>query len=125
MTSNQNDTPVIGFRTKKRINGCVRATMATLDNENLLVPDSPNVLLQRALKVFAGLKPLLAFLSAFPVLPQLWRTGITSLVQVLDSLAAIGSDVTLQFKAGRDLNAAPELNPAPEFKAGRDLDPAA
>lgn len=114
-----NETPVIDFKTKKRINGCVRAAMASLDNENMLVPDSPNVLLQRALKVFTGLRPLLAFLAAFPALPQLWRTGITSLTQVLDALAAIRSDVTLQFKAGRD------LNPAQELEAGRDLDPAA
>lgn len=106
MTTNQNETPVIDFRTKKRINGHVRATIASLDNENVLGADSPNVLLQRALKVFTGIKPLLSFLSAFSILPQVWRTGITVLTQVLDALAAIGPDVTVQFKAGRDLNPA-------------------
>ena len=45
-------------------------------------------MLQRALKVYTGVKPLLLFLTTFPILPQTWRTGITVLTQVLDALAA-------------------------------------
>jgi hypothetical protein len=119
MTSTRNEAAVIDFKTKKRINGCVRVTLASLESENTLIADTPNVLLQRALKVYIGLKPLLFFLSTFSLLPQMWRTGLTVLTQVLDALAAIGPVVDAQFKAGKD------LKPDAEFKAGKDLEPAA
>jgi hypothetical protein len=35
--------------------------------------------------------------------PLAWRKGLTLLNQALESLATIGADVTVQFKAGKDL----------------------
>lgn len=106
MTTTQNVASLIDFKTKRRLNAAVRETMASLENENPLIADSPNVLLQRALKVFTGLEPLLAFLTSFPILPQTWRTGLTMLIQAMDALAQVGPQVTVQFKAGRDLTPA-------------------
>ena len=110
MTIKEKLATVITFKDKRRINACVRQTMASLDNEsmseNTLAPDSPDTLLQRALNVFGGLKPLLLFLSTFGLLPLPWRTGLTLLVQVLEALAAVGPKVTVHFKAGKDLDAA-------------------
>ena len=118
MSRNQNKASVIDFRTKKRISEDVRTALALLETENVIA-DTPNVLLQRALQVYTGLKPLLFFLSTSRLLPQMWRTGLTVLTQVLDALAAIGPVVDAQFKAGKD------LQPDAEFKAGKDLEPVA
>lgn len=106
MTIIQKLASLIDYKTKRRINAAVRETLASLENENTLIADSPNVLFQRVLKVFLGLQPLLAFLTTFPILPQPWRNGLKTLVQVLEALAAVGSQVTVQFKAGRDLDPA-------------------
>ena len=103
MTIIQKLATLIDWKTKRQINASIRETIASLENENTLIADSPNVLLQRALKVFTGLKPLLQFLTNFSILPQTWRTGVTLLVQVLEALAAVGPQVTVQFKAGKDL----------------------
>jgi hypothetical protein len=106
MTIIQKLASLIDLKTKRRINAAVRETMASLENENALIADSPNVLFQRVLKVYLGLKPLLAFLTTFPILPPPWRKGLSALFQVLEALAAIGPEVTVQFKAGRDLDPA-------------------
>ena len=99
-------TSLIDFKTKKRINACVRDTLSSLEHENTVIANTPNGILQRVKKVYTGIKPLFTFLSTFPILPQTWRTGITVLGQVLDALVAVVPETTLQFKAGKDLEEA-------------------
>ncbi|HEX6096914.1 MAG TPA: hypothetical protein VF432_11365 [Thermoanaerobaculia bacterium] len=103
MTTMQKLASLIDFKTKRRINASVRETLASLENENTLIAESPNVLFQRVLSVFGGLKPMLAFLTTFPILPPTWRKGLTAFVQALDALAVFGPQVTVHFKAGKDL----------------------
>jgi len=101
MSTNQGE--VIDFKTKKQIDSCVKAAMAALEHENTAIADTPNGRFQRLLKAYASLKPLLSFLASFAVLPQLWRTGLGVLIQMLDSLVAIAPDIIIRFKAGKDL----------------------
>ena len=98
-----NENQITDFRTRKKIDASVRSTMALLDNESPVFTETPNSVFQRMLKVFLGLKPLLAFLSTFGFIPQTWRAGFGVLVQLLDILAKFGPDVVLTFKAGKDL----------------------
>ena len=57
---------------------------------------------QRVIVVYRGIKPLLTMLSL--VVPSSWRKGVDAFISVLDSLSGI--DVTAEFKAGKDLDAA-------------------
>lgn len=104
MTPNVAD--FVDSKTRRKLDACVTRTVASLANENTLAAETPSVRLQRVLKVYAGIKPLLVFLTTFPLLPQTWRAGLVLLNQVLESLASIGSQVTVQFKAGKDLDPA-------------------
>lgn len=92
----------VDFRTKKKIDASVRHTLASLENESPNA-DTPNSRFQRLLQMYKTLQPLFAFIMSFPLIPQLWRTGLGVIVQILDSFVTIGPDVTLQFKAGKDL----------------------
>ena len=87
-----------------QVNRSLRALNAELEQENMLMADTPKGRVQRVLKVFRGIKPLLTVVSALPILPSTWRSGIVVFIQALDSLAAI--DVTVAFKAGKDLEPA-------------------
>ena len=89
--------------TRQTINTCVRTTINSLAEEQALIADTPNSRFQRLLQAFVLLKPLFLFLTTFPLIPQLWRSGIEVIVKMLESLVAIGPDVTVEFKAGRDL----------------------
>lgn len=64
-------------------------------------------LVARVLKVYAGMKALLATLTVIPILPASWRAGIVLFMQSLDALeagvAGAGDGwVAQQFKAGKD-----------------------
>ena len=102
---------IIDFHTKKKIDAGVRSAVKSLEQENTAIAETPNVRFQRLLKIFAMLKPLLSFLVSFPVIPQLWRTGLNVLVQLLESLAVDGGNVVVQFKAGKDLALDPAATP--------------
>jgi hypothetical protein len=92
----------VDFRTKKKIDSSVKATIASLENESPDA-DTPNSRFQRLLQFYKMLKPLFAFILSFPLIPQMWRTGLGVIVQLLESFVTIGPDITVQFKAGKDL----------------------
>ena len=97
---------MIEFKTRKKVDACVRAALASLEQEDVAATDTPNSRFQRLLQIFRTLRPLFAFLASFPLIPTLWRTGLGVVVQLLESLAKDGTNVTLQFKAGKDLDPA-------------------
>ena len=88
---------------KKSIDRSVRALMREMEHENTLVAETPSSRLQRVLKIFRSLKPALAVISSLPLIPVNWRGAITMLVQALDALALVGPEITVEFKAGKDL----------------------
>jgi Thermolysin metallopeptidase, alpha-helical domain/Thermolysin metallopeptidase, catalytic domain len=89
---------------KAGIDRCIRALNAEIEHESTPVAETATGRVQRVLKAYRGVKPLLDVLSALPILPRLWRAGIVTFIQVLDSLAEI--DVNAEFKAGKDLDQA-------------------
>jgi len=86
---------------KASIDRSVRNLMADMQHENTLIADTANGRLQKVLKVYRGIKPLLAVLGNLPLLPSTWRAAVVIFNQALESLAAV--DVTAEFKAGKDL----------------------
>jgi hypothetical protein len=49
--------------------------------ENTLLTESPSGTLQRVLKIFRGIKPLLTLLSSLSFLPSAWRGALMMLIQ--------------------------------------------
>ena len=90
-------------RSKTSLDRTVRALMREMEHENTLVPETPNGRLQRVLKIFRSLKPVLAVVGTLPLIPATWRSAIVLFVQALDALALVGPEITADFKAGKDL----------------------
>jgi len=90
-------------KSKKSIDRNIRTLMQEMESENTLVQDTPAGRFQRVLKIFRGLRPLFAVLGSLPLIPSTWRAAIVMFTQALDALAAIGPEVTVEFKAGKDL----------------------
>ncbi|HEY0372629.1 MAG TPA: hypothetical protein VGD79_11545 [Thermoanaerobaculia bacterium] len=93
----------VDAHTRQQIDESVNRTVASYEHESTLVAETPNTRFQRVLRIYAGIKPLIVFLTKVPLVPLAWRKGLTLLNQALESLATIGADVTVQFKAGKDL----------------------
>ena len=91
-------------KNKTGVDRGLRTLNAELEHEATVVMDTPKSIVQRVVKVYRGVKPLLTVLSTLPILPSTWRGGIVIFIQVLDGLAAI--DISAAFKAGRDLEPA-------------------
>jgi hypothetical protein len=85
------------------VNHSLRPLFKEMDHENTLVPETPDDHLQRVLTIYDGIKPLLALLSSFRILPSKWRMAIAMFVQALDALAGTVPEVIGDFKAGKDL----------------------
>jgi hypothetical protein len=90
-------------RSKKSVDRSVRALMQEMEHENTLIKESPAGTLQRVLKIFRGIKPVLTVLSTLPLIPSTWRVSIVMLNQALEALAFVAPEVTAEFKAGKDL----------------------
>jgi hypothetical protein len=88
---------------KRSIDQSVRTLMQAMEHENTLLPEPPISRLQRVLKIYRQIKPLLALLGSLPFVPYNWRSPLLMFTQALDALAAVGPELTAQFKAGRDL----------------------
>ena len=88
---------------KKSVDRSVRTLMQEMEHENTLVAETPVTRFQKVLKLYRGIKPLLAVISTLPLLPATWRAAIVMFDQALEALAGVGGEITSQFKAGRDL----------------------
>jgi hypothetical protein len=106
MTNYPNVNDFVQYKTRKQMEGCVLRAMSALEHENTVIAQSPIAVFQRLLKVYKQLKPLLAFLTTFPLVPQSIRTGIMLLAQTLESVSEAGPTLTTWFKAGKDLEEA-------------------
>ncbi|HEU4888227.1 MAG TPA: hypothetical protein VFV49_10095 [Thermoanaerobaculia bacterium] len=90
-------------RSKRSVDRSIRTLMHDMEHENTLVQESLSGRLQRALKIFRGVKPMLAILSSLPLIPSTWRAAIVMLMQALEALQLAGPGLTPQFKAGKDI----------------------
>ncbi|HEX8155065.1 MAG TPA: hypothetical protein VF698_18175 [Thermoanaerobaculia bacterium] len=90
-------------KSKRSTDRTLRALNVDMEQENTLVQDTPNGRLQKVLKIWRGIKPVFTVLSSLPLIPSTWRAAIVMFTQALESLSAVGGDITAQFKAGKDL----------------------
>lgn len=90
-------------KSKRSVDRNIRALIEEMEYENTLIQETPNGRLQRVLKIFRGIKPLLTVLTSLALVPPNWRGALAMFVQALDALALVGPDFNASFKAGRDL----------------------
>jgi len=88
---------------KRAIDRALRTLQTDMEHENTLVAETPVCKLQKVLKLYRGIKPLLAVLGTLPIIPSMWRGTIVIFLQALDALAGAAPEVTAQFKAGKDI----------------------
>jgi hypothetical protein len=88
---------------KRSVDASLRNLQKEMEQENTLVPETPVGRLQRVLKIYRGIKPLLSVVSTLPLIPTTWRAAIVMFNQALEALAISAPDVTADFKAGKDL----------------------
>ena len=56
--------------------------------ESSAIADTPNGRVQRLVKIYGSIKPLLPVLSTLVILPASWRDGIAVFVGALDAVAS-------------------------------------
>jgi hypothetical protein len=92
-------------------------TAGGMEMESSAIADTPNGRVQRLVKIYGSIKPLLLVLSTLVILPASWRDGIAVFVGALDAVALVAP----QFGAGEVVKI-DDPQPVPVFKAGKDLD---
>jgi len=75
---------------------------STTGMEAKALPAAPGERGARLLGIYAAVRPILAVLSAVPLIPPTWREVLRLFVVTLDELAA-SPDPGAEFKAGKDL----------------------
>jgi hypothetical protein len=90
-------------KSKKTVDRSVRNVMQEMQFENTLAAESPTTRLQKVLKIYRSIKPMLAVIGALPLLPSNWRSTFIVFTQALESLSQVGGELTADFKAGKDL----------------------
>ena len=73
-----------------------------MEQENALLPDNLSGRVQKLVKVYSSIKPLLTVVAALPIIPATWRAALAIFTQAVEAVVS-----------------APEI--APDFKAGKDL----
>jgi hypothetical protein len=91
-------------------------TSGGMEMENSALADTPNGRVQRLVKVYGSIKPLLLVLSTLVIIPPSWRDGIKVFVGALDAVALVAP----QFDPGEVVKI-DDPQPVPDFKAGKDL----
>lgn len=102
-TSNQVTSETTIKNSKKSIDRSIRTLMQDMEHENTLVPETPNGKLQRVLKIYRAIKPMLTVISTLPLIPSTWRAAVVMFNQALEALSLVGGEVTAEFKGGKDL----------------------
>jgi hypothetical protein len=77
--------------------------LKNIEAENTLLPESFDGHVQRAVRIYIAVRPLLTVLATLPLLPPSWRSGLTLFTKALDAVAAGVDGISANFKAGRDL----------------------
>ena len=95
------NTEILIRKEKKNVDKRIAALMTELSHENTLLPETPFRLLQRMLKIYRGVKPVLTVIVKLPILPPTWSAIIEAFMRTLDALDV--PEVIGKFKAGKDL----------------------
>jgi hypothetical protein len=88
---------------KRSVDRSVRTLMQELEHENTLIGETPAARFQKVLKIYRGLKPVLAVVSTLPLIPSTWRAALVMFDQALEALSGVSGELLAPFKAGKDL----------------------
>jgi hypothetical protein len=102
-TDSKTHTETLILGAKKSIDRSIRTLVTEMEHENTLVPETPIARLQKVVKIFRGIKPLLSVIGTLPILPLTWRSAINMFHQALEALSVSTPEVSADFKAGKDL----------------------
>ena len=90
-------------KTYALINRSIRTlNIAEMEQEREIASLNAAQRVQKLVKVYTAIKPLLAVISSLPLLPQAWRAAVSLFLAAVEAVVS-----------------SPELNP--DFKAGKDL----
>jgi hypothetical protein len=102
-TSEKHINEMQASKTYATINRSVKTIdAATMEQENELLPQSLVGSVQRLVKVYNGVKPLLSVIATLPLIPQAWRAALALFNAALEAVAS-SPEVNADFKAGKDL----------------------
>jgi hypothetical protein len=71
---------------RKTIDRSLSVLMRELERENALLQGSPQGRIQRVLKIYRGLKPLLTVLISLPLFPAPWRAALFMYNRAVEAL---------------------------------------
>ena len=102
MTTNTQETNGVSF---KHIDKAVKTLdVDAMEQENALLPDNLSGRVQKLVKVYSSIRPLLTVVSTLPIIPAAWRAALTIFSQAVEAVVS-----------------APEITADADFKAGKDL----
>jgi hypothetical protein len=105
MSTNEKHVEQMSTKTNysfKAIDNAIYTLTCEMDVQATAVAETQGGRLERLLKVYAGVKPLLIVLATLPVIPYSWRAALALFNSTIAAVAAgVGDDP--DFKAGKDL----------------------
>lgn len=102
-TSEKHVAELQASKTYAAINRSMKTiNIAEMEQENALLPKTLAGNVQRLVKVYNGVKPLLSVIATLPLFPQAWRAAIVLFNSALEAVAS-SPEVSADFKAGKDL----------------------
>ena len=97
-------------KNRRPIDRSLRALSVEMEHENTLLADTPATHLNRVVKNYQRLKPLLTLVASLGLLPGNWRGALMVFTQALDALVLAAPSLT-----------SPPVPEGYDFKAGKDL----
>lgn len=102
-TSEKHIKDMEASKTYAAINRSIKTLdVATMEEENSLLPQTFAGNVQRLVQVYNGIKPLLSVITTLPLIPQAWRAALSLFNSALEAVAS-SPEAKPGFKAGKDL----------------------
>ncbi|HEX7154995.1 MAG TPA: hypothetical protein VF618_26195 [Thermoanaerobaculia bacterium] len=101
MNTNTNKIDVLDFTFEQIGDGVATLNLpefALTALEETATEETETDRIERVLKLYMGIRPLLGSLTRIPLIPPAWRKALTLFIETVDALAIVRG-----FKAGRDL----------------------
>jgi hypothetical protein len=87
----------------KHIDKAVKTlNVAEMEQENALLSDNLSGRVEKLVKVYTSIKPLLTVVAALPIIPATWRAALTIFTQAVEAVVS-SPEIDPDFKAGKDL----------------------
>lgn len=77
--------------------------LKNIEPENTFLPASFGGQVERLVRIYGAVKPLLTVMTTLPLIPSPWRNGLAIFMKALDAVVAGAGEITPNFKAGKDL----------------------